>query len=120
MGGTSAMGSGTYGRDTASREPLSSPSDDGPTRRSDVRQHPLAEQPDRLHDLLVRRSARVRVPQAQQERARTRRLLPALELSHAGLGIAQDQPVGRDVVQGELRAGGEVTELGEAVLPVVA
>ena len=50
----------------------------------------------------------------------TGRLLPALEFSDAGLGIAQDQAIGGERVQRELRARGHIAELGQAVLPVVA
>src|SRR5262249_23070705 len=58
-----------------------------------IRNDRVAEQLDRRHDLLVRRSAGVSVAEAKQEVLRARRLLPALELAHAGLGIAQDQTI---------------------------
>ena len=50
------------------------------------------------------------VAQAEQERAGAGRFLPALEFADAGLGISQDQAIGREILQGELRAGGDMTE----------
>src|SRR5262249_52200900 len=79
-----------------------------------------AEQLDRIHDFFGSRSAGVSVAEAKQEVLRARRLLPALELAHAGLGIAQDQTIGRQVVERERRALRNRAELREPPLPVVA
>ena len=56
----------------------------------------------------------------EQEGAGTGSLLPALELAHARLRVTEDQPVGRQVVQGELHVCRHVLELRQPRLPVVS
>src|SRR5689334_8873611 len=82
-------------------------------KRSDVGQDALAEEPDRLHDPVMRRPARMGMAEPQQERARAGRLLPALELSDAGVGVSQDQAIRGEILQREFRAGGQIAELGQ-------
>src|SRR5437762_920480 len=89
-------------------------------RSAAVRYHALAEQADRVHDPLMRRPARMRMAQAQQEVLRARRLLPALELAHARFGVPEDQPIGREILQRERRIRWNHAELGQLVFPVIA
>src|SRR6185369_15929577 len=58
-----------------------------PATRLTIGQNPVAEEPDRFHDLCVRGPTGVRVAQPEQERAGAGSLLPALDLAHARLGI---------------------------------
>src|SRR5947199_10439089 len=78
-----------------------------------VRDHALAEELDRLHDLLVGRSARVRVPEAQQERLGTGRLLPAMKLAHTRLRFAEDEAIWREILERALRACRDRAEFRE-------
>src|SRR3989442_6857654 len=87
---------------------------------SAVGQHALSEEPDRVHDVLVRRPAGVGVAQAEQEGVGARGLLPALEFPHARLGVAEDQAIGREIFQRERRVGGHGAEIRQPVVPVVA
>jgi hypothetical protein len=67
-----------------------------------VGQHAIPKQFDRVQDALMRRSARVGMAQAQETRVRTRRLMPAMKLAHTRFGLAQDETIWREVVQGKL------------------
>src|SRR2546427_596385 len=91
-----------------------------PRPHSAVGQHALSEEPDRVHDVPVRRPAGVGVAQAEQEGVGARGLLPALEFPHARLGVAEDQAIGREIVQRERRVGGHAAGLRQPGLPVVA
>src|SRR5207247_6933380 len=82
-------------------------------------QHAVAEELDRLHDLGVRRAAGVSVPQPQEEVVRARRVLPAVELAHARLRIAHDEPVGSEIGQRKLRTLRYTAKLREPLLPVL-
>src|SRR5690349_20201731 len=59
------------------------------------------------------------VAEPEQERARARRLLPALEFSDARFGISQYEAFRCEILERELRAGGHIAEFGQTILPVV-
>ena len=80
---------------------------------------PVTEGCNRLHDFPVGRSSRVGVAKAQQKIIGSRSLAPTPKLPCALLGVAQNQPVPGNCVQGELGFRLDALKLGQAVAPVV-
>ena len=68
-----------------------------------VGQYLVAKQFDGSHDVLMRGSPRVGMAEAQETIVRASCLLPAMKLTDTRLGLAQDETIMSQMVQGQLR-----------------
>ena len=68
-----------------------------------VGQYLVAKQSNGSHNVLMRGSARVGMAQAQETIVCASCLLPAMQLADTRLGLAQDETIMGQMVQGQLR-----------------